>query len=222
MLISRRTFFPLMTSAALLPAGVLSARAANDGIGAVADLIPTVWGTPPGGERGRMVEAHRVYFEERIETEAHGAVTIAFTDGSSLTMGENSTLIIDAFIYNPDTGGGLSTMTLLEGAFRFLSGAVPKENVRIQTPTMTAGIRGTELLFSVARNGATQMSVIEGAAECRSILTGKVLSVEANQSAHVGVDGKWIDGGLQERVLPVGDVAVGEGLEAARALWGEN
>lgn len=220
MRITRRDFFPIIGAAASLPALGLPTLAGNDGIGYVADLVPTVWGTPPGEERGRLVEAHRIYFEERIETEARSAVTIQFNDGSSLTMGERSTAVIDAFIYNAQTGGGLSAFTLIEGAFRFLSGAVPKENVEIRTPTMTAGIRGTELLFTVARDGATQMSVVAGEAACRSLITGKVLDVGPGQSAHVGVDGKWIDGGVQERLLPMSDVAVGEGLDAARAIWG--
>lgn len=209
--------------ASLTAAGVMilpgrSLAADEPGVGDVHDIVNVAYGTPPGEAREELELADAVYFNEVIETDGESALELVFTDESRLTMGENSSLIIDEFIYDPASGDGRSTLTLTRGAFRYVSGLMPKENVAINTPTMTAGIRGTELVFSVDGDGQSEMSVIEGEVECRSRVSGRVLRVLRRQSALIDRAGKW-QGGVRDFVHEIRSIAIAEGLGGARRRW---
>jgi hypothetical protein len=62
------------------------------------------------------------------------------------TIGPNSSLTIDEFVYNPGGGQGRLTANIARGAFRFVSGKVAatgQDAMKITTPAATIGIRGT-------------------------------------------------------------------------------
>ncbi len=209
--------------ASLTAAGVLilpgrSHAADEPRVGDVHDIVNLAYGTPPGETRAELELADPIYFAEIVETDDESALELLFADESRLTMGENSSLTIDEFVYDPASGDGRSTLTLTRGAFRYVSGLMPKENIAINTPTMTAGIRGTELVFSVDDDGQSQMSVIEGEVECRSRVSGRILRVLRQQSALIDRTGKW-QGGVRDFVHEVRSVAIAEGLGEARRRW---
>ena len=122
-----------------------------------------------------------VYMNELIETDDESAIVIKFSDGSKLTIGENAKVTIDKYVYDPGAGSGAQTVTLAKGAFRFLSGAIPKEQVKLQTPTVTIGIRGTELIFDVADDGETELSTVAGEVDCTDG-SGETLTVRIDES----------------------------------------
>jgi FecR protein len=67
-------------------------------------------------------------------------------DGTQLTLGENATLVVDEFIYDPYRSRGELAIRVVKGAFLYAGGLIDKEtgaNVRIRTPLAAIGIRGT-------------------------------------------------------------------------------
>jgi hypothetical protein len=70
-------------------------------------------------------------------------------------------ITIDKYVYD----NRRSCVKMTKGAFRFVSGSIPKENVTPETPTVTIGIRGTELVFDVADDGETEISTVSGEAD---------------------------------------------------------
>jgi hypothetical protein len=67
-------------------------------------------------------------------------------DETIFTIGPDAALIIDEFVYDPETSAGKVTASVLKGAFRFVSGRVAKDeprNMSVKTPVRTIGIRGT-------------------------------------------------------------------------------
>lgn len=57
-------------------------------------------------------------------------------DGSTFTVGPDSSLVIDKFVYNPGTGKGALVANFSKGALRFVGGKLSKNDpgVKINTP----------------------------------------------------------------------------------------
>ena len=88
---------------------------------------------------------------DAVETSATGSVGLLFEDDTQLSLGPNSRATIDEFVYNPDQSGSF-VAKLWKGTLGFITGKVGKttpENVRVETPLATIGIRGTSFVVSV-------------------------------------------------------------------------
>jgi hypothetical protein len=90
-----------------------------------------------------------VTFGERFRTDSTGVVHILFMDRSSMTLGPNSELVIDEFVFRPETQQGNIAVNLLKGSLRAVGGFISKfitpqgrSAAQIRTPTATIGIRG--------------------------------------------------------------------------------
>ncbi|MEB2336433.1 MAG: FecR family protein, partial [Burkholderiales bacterium] len=80
-----------------------------------------------------------------IRTGQDGRVQIRFTDGAIFSLQPGTTFRIDDYRF--DASGQRSFFFLVRGALRTITGAIGKRNhddYRMQTPTATVGVRGTE------------------------------------------------------------------------------
>ncbi len=105
----------------------------------------------------RVIEiGDQVIADQRIETNENGLVQILLADGSSFTVGPNSSLVIDSFVYDPQTDTASLAATASRGFLRFIGGAASKSEAgaTITTPVGTAGIRGAIVDISASgQNG---------------------------------------------------------------------
>lgn len=86
---------------------------------------------------------------ERIRTESTGSVQVLFVDKTSMTVGPNSDLTIDEYVYDPKAGSGTLVATLGKGAMRFVGGMISHNgNAEIKTSTASIGIRGGVAMFN--------------------------------------------------------------------------
>ena len=93
-----------------------------------------------------------VFKGDRVSVRGDGSVGISMRDETLLSLGPNSTLVIDAFAYNPTTREGQVETSILKGTLRFVSGLIGRLNpaaVKVTTPTATVGIRGTDFIVEV-------------------------------------------------------------------------
>ena len=72
-------------------------------VGVTGAVNPNASGTPPGTTVRALGMGSDVVFNERIATEATGQADILFVDRSALTVGPNSDLVIDEFVYSPES-----------------------------------------------------------------------------------------------------------------------
>tara|TARA_Y100001938_G_C8068314_1_gene421614 strand:+ start:422 stop:1513 length:1092 start_codon:yes stop_codon:yes gene_type:complete len=96
---------------------------------------------------------------DKAQTEA-GRMGIRFVDDTTIKITENSTVIIDEFVFDPDPSKSKLAVNFLKGTARFttgLTGKVAKENMILRTNSATVGIRGTD--FSVTVNSDTSESL---------------------------------------------------------------
>ena len=92
---------------------------------------------------------------DRIET-VNGRMKLNFIDSSELRLTEHTEVTLYEYYYNKDTKDGGIGMKMVSGTARFTTGRLgllPKENIVIQTPTATVGVRGTDFTTSVDELG---------------------------------------------------------------------
>jgi hypothetical protein len=90
--------------------------------------------------------------QDVLKTGADGALGVTFRDNSTVSLGPNSDLAVETFVFEPAEKkfGFVSRMT--RGTALFVSGAMAKlspESVSVATPTSTIGVRGTKFLVEV-------------------------------------------------------------------------
>ena len=86
----------------------------------------------------------------------NGRLAIEFLDSSIVKLTEHSKLVIDEYIFDPDPSKSKMALNMASGTARFISGAfgkIDKENITINTPTATIGIRGTDFTTTVDELG---------------------------------------------------------------------
>lgn len=126
----------------------------------------------------------------RLRTAPQGALEVTFLDRSKLALGPNSQIVIDQYVYGGPGGAGQQVVRYTQGAFRFISGNIPKEQVRIDTPTTSIGIRGTTIRTFVTEDGTTTVGLDHGAAFVTSKLTGQTVYLTPGEKVTIKPNGE--------------------------------
>ena len=175
-------------------------------VGNTSALIPNASQIPPQGTRSDLKLRDPIIRNAELATAERGALEVTFLDGSKLTMGQNSRLTVDEYVYTGPGGTGKQTVRYTKGLFRFLSGSIPKENVKVETPTVTIGIRGTIFRSALDEDGSGAISVEWGpnGEEYEVVLTskktGKTIVLKSGQKVsfdNVGVFEGIVDGQVE-------------------------
>jgi hypothetical protein len=154
---------------------------------------------PPQAAPGELHLNDAVIRNATLATKPDSALEVTFLDGSKLSMGANSTMVVDEYVYSGSGGAGKQTLRATRGLFRFVSGTIPKDQVKIDTPTVTIGIRGT--VFRLLMNGdqSGEIAVEYGPngeiydVFIKSKATGEVLNLKSGQKTSFGSDGTYGD-----------------------------
>jgi hypothetical protein len=110
----------------------------------------TARGTPAGQTTRSLSLGADVFDRERIETSGEGNAQIVFLDTSTLTIGRNSVVTLDEFVYDRNAGRGAQAISAARGVLRFVGGGVSHGGgASIRTPTATIGVRGGTGLFAL-------------------------------------------------------------------------
>ena len=124
-------------------------------VGAVDKVQAHVDATQAGQTRTLAVNSD-VYFRDRCQSGQGARLQATLKDGTQLTLGENATLVVDEFIYDPHRSRAKLAISVVKGAFLYVGGLIDKEteaNVRIRTPLAAIGIRGTTVWGGPIDNG---------------------------------------------------------------------
>ena len=130
---------------AQLPAGVMPPGGSSQ-IGVTAAVKGTVK-IATGSSVGQVVESGRpIFLGDVVSTDAQSHLQILLLDETVFTIGPNSSMVIDRFVYDPATSTGKVGARVLKGIFRFVTGKIAKKNpkdMEVKLPSGTIGIRGT-------------------------------------------------------------------------------
>ncbi|SLN29437.1 FecR domain-containing protein [Oceanibacterium hippocampi] len=143
---------PLAVCTALLCTLAVPAHANR--VGVAAAVNPQATGTPPTLETRILVPRDDMTQNERVQTQENGRTQLLFLDGSALTVGPNSDIVLDEFVYDPDAGSGRIVLSATKGLFRLVGGKISKKTpMLIKTPSATIGIRGGIMVVRVREDG---------------------------------------------------------------------
>ena len=145
----------------LLFAGLLAlpAGAAAEDAGIAGAVNNAVTGTPPGGSASDLEVGKVVVRDETIVSNPDGLAQLLFLDQTTLTVGPNSEVVIDEFVYDPTANEGQLLMETSVGVFRLIGGSTAATGgITVTTPLATMGIRGSNVVWSVEPNGRTRIT----------------------------------------------------------------
>ncbi|TVQ83431.1 MAG: hypothetical protein EA357_05805 [Micavibrio sp.] len=146
-----------------------SAGTMNDvsAAGQMVQVKGEVYITRADGTKIQAEAGTRVFRGDIIETVGDGAAKIVFADNSSFAISKEARLSIDDYIYDSQSGGGSSFFSMLKGAFLYTSGLIGKKNpdeVNIETPVGSIGIRGTVVAGEIKPAGEeSEIIIVDGA-----------------------------------------------------------
>ena len=155
-LIIASTLAAAIAAAATAP----SAQTAATDIGVAATVINRVDGTV-GQQSGPKKTGDKVFQNELIRTGAESKGQLLFRDETSLTIGPESEVTLDRFVFNPQ-GSSSVPLNATKGVFRFISGSLPSQAYEIKTPAATIGVRGTIINILLLIDGTAVFQNGEG------------------------------------------------------------
>jgi hypothetical protein len=159
----------------LLPA-LAAGRALAEPIGETTSVVPSATlsdgGAPQPLEIGTTLQQN-----DRIATNKDGAAEVEFVDGTSLTIGANSEVVLDKMLFDKNKARN-ATLNVVRGSLRFVTGSSDHSAYQIKTPVATIGVRGTVIDISVDKgdmvfNTVEGIGVVcHGGTNCRDIRAG--------------------------------------------------
>jgi phosphoenolpyruvate-protein kinase (PTS system EI component) len=105
-----------------LAAGIFRASIAvaeTTTVGVVDKVQAQVQATQAGQTRALAVQSE-VYFRDRCHSTEGARLQATLKDGTQLTLGENATLVVDEFIYDPSMSRGELSVGVIRGAFLYV------------------------------------------------------------------------------------------------------
>jgi hypothetical protein len=125
----------------VLPLTVLFAATSSHAQGAIGKAT-SVRPQAEGSHAGPLSGGSNVYSKETVRTGQAGQADLQFHDHSNLSVGPNSSVHLDKFVYDPNKSTGDVAIQATRGSFRFVTGSLGSETYKIKTPYGTLGVRG--------------------------------------------------------------------------------
>jgi|GEM_PF-4767414 len=153
----------LALSSAMALGGLYAGPASAQRAGVTAAVNVDAERTPPGQTTRQVMIGDDIVYDELIETDAVGRAQVLMVDRTALTIGPNSSLTIDKFVYDPEKKSGDMGLTLRRGMLRFVGGRISKTNeVKVNTPVGVLGVRGGIALIRVVDQNAVDVTFLFG------------------------------------------------------------
>ena len=133
---------------------------------------------------GEDVDAEKdldIFQYDTVKT-GKGKVAIGFIDDTRVDITQHSKLIIDEFVYDPNTKTGSLSLKAALGTVRYASGQIAKTsptNVQIKTPTATIGVRGTDFSMTIDEVGSSTIILLPSCDTNGNCFVGEI-SVESD------------------------------------------
>jgi hypothetical protein len=113
------------------------------------------------GQAGQAKVGDLVYQGDAVATGADGKVGINFTDGTSFNLSNNARMVLNEFVYDPNSTSNASLINLTKGTFTFVAGKMAKTgDMKIDTPVATMGVRGTTPRVEISDDGTVRFSTL--------------------------------------------------------------
>ncbi|MDD9912809.1 MAG: FecR domain-containing protein [Alphaproteobacteria bacterium] len=149
----------------ILVACVLALPAqAEEPVGLVAVAKGQVSRLLADGTQKPLEPQEKIFESDTIVTGKRARVQIILNDDSVFTIGRDSKVKIETFVYDAEQRVGQSSVNAQKGVIQFVTGKIAKnnpKNVQVTTPFATIGVRGSGGIIQVADNGQTLVGLTQ-------------------------------------------------------------
>ena len=146
-------------SKTLIVVFLLFASVANASNNSFVGIIGAAIGDIKNQKDEKLENGSKIFFGDTIISNSKSNAQILFLDQTVLTLGEETELTIDEFVYDPNSQDGSFVSTVKTGTVKFITGQISKknpDNLEIKVPAGTLGARGTEfVVLSESNNEST-------------------------------------------------------------------
>jgi FecR protein len=129
----------------------------------------------------------------KITTNRNSEVKLTLLDDTHVTIGANTELMIDVFVYDSNSLRARSAVSLIKGTLRWLTGPSPGGgwtlDRKIKTPAVVTSFRGADLEIMALADGPGYIKLFDGQLEITATKTGDVVVINAHQIVTLNPDG---------------------------------
>ena len=111
----------------------------------------------------KLINGSKIFYGDTIISQAQSNAQILFLDQTVLTLGEDTELTIDEFIYDPESQEGSFVSDVKSGTVKFITGQISKknpDNLEVKIPSGTLGARGTEFIVLTESNNKSTVVLL--------------------------------------------------------------
>ncbi len=131
----------------------------------------------------------KIFFGDTIISKSKSNAQILFLDQTVLTLGEETELTIDEFVYDPNSQDGSFVSTVKTGTVKFITGQISKknpDNLEVKVPAGTLGARGTEfVVLSETNNESTVVLLGPGPNNTLGMIPGNLILSDGINSVNI-------------------------------------
>ena len=133
-------------------------------VGAAAEVSGDVTFVYPDGSSHKAFAGTPLPIGARVIIGPTGSLKVLLLDDTVFSMGPNSDMVIDEFVYDPDTTISRFLARITKGVFRFVTGKVAHrpDQWRLNVPSGSLGIRGTTFDVTANPDGSGEINVEKG------------------------------------------------------------
>jgi len=139
-------------------------------IGAVSGTVKT--------ETKELKVGDKIYLNETVYAGVNSGTQILLLDQTTFTVGSDSEVVMDTFIYDPATNDGKIVASVKQGSLKVISGLISKKNpdsLTVEVPEGTLGSRGTEFQTIVSKGKTDTLLIGPGKNNTLGLRPGSVL-----------------------------------------------
>ena len=139
-------------------------------VGAISGTVKT--------ETRQLKAGDKIYLNETIVAGSGSGTQILLLDQSTFTIGEDSEVVMDTFIFDPATNDGKIVASVKQGSLKVISGLISKKNpdsLTVEVPEGTLGSRGTEFQTIVSKGKTDTLLIGPGKNNTLGMRPGAVL-----------------------------------------------
>ena len=137
----------------------------------------------------KLLNGSKIFFGDTIISNQNSNAQILFLDQTILTLGEDTELTIDEFIYDPNSHDGSFVSNVKSGTVKFITGQISKknpENLEVKFPSGTLGARGTEfVVLAENKNESTVVLLGPGPENSLGMIPGNLILSDGISSVNI-------------------------------------
>ena len=137
----------------------------------------------------KLSNGSKIFFGDTVVSNNNSNAQILFLDQTILTLGEDTELTIDEFIYDPNSHDGSFVSNVKSGTVKFITGQISKknpENLEVKFPSGTLGARGTEfVVLAENKNESTVVLLGPGPENSLGMIPGNLILSDGISSVNI-------------------------------------